>query len=127
VEYAGGYTDMLAQRGADLAGVKSNATPAPRTQRAPEAVAPPRPAKAARRRLSFNDKHALETLPGEIEALHASLRRLHDRLGDPGLYARDRQAFAQASAALSATQAELAAAEQRWFELELLREEIEGG
>ncbi len=121
VEYAGGYTDMLAQRGADLAGTKT--PPKPKSQPGE----PPRPAKTARRRLSFHEKHALETLPGQIADLQADLRRLHDRLGDPGFYARDRQAFAQASEALGTTQAQLAAAEERWLELELLREEIEGG
>ena len=89
--------------------------------------APPRAAKTGKRRLSFHEKHALETLPEEIAALQASLRRLQDQLGDPNLYARDRQAFAQSSAALSATQSQLATAEERWLELEMLREEIEGG
>jgi ATP-binding cassette subfamily F protein uup len=46
-------------------------------------------------------------------------------LDDPSLFARQRQAFDQASAALAATQTELAAAESKWLELELLREEIE--
>ncbi len=125
VEYAGGYTDMLAQRGADLAGVK--AAPKPKTSRAGEAGQPPRSPKTGKRRLSFHEKHALETLPEQIAALQADLRRLQDRLGDPGLYARDRPAFTQASEALSATQAQLAAAEERWLQLEMLREEIEGG
>jgi ATP-binding cassette subfamily F protein uup len=43
------------------------------------------------------------------------------------VYVRDRRAFTQASEALSTTQAQLAAAEERWLELEMLREEIEGG
>src|SRR6185295_12161081 len=122
VEYAGGYSDMLAQRGADLAGIKA----APK-QRDAAAAPASRPAKTAKRRLSFHEKHALETLPEQIAALQVSLRRLQDRLGDPGLYARDRQAFTEASEALSKTQSQLAAAEERWLELEMLREEIEGG
>jgi ATP-binding cassette subfamily F protein uup len=121
VEYAGGYTDMLAQRGADLGGTKAASNVKP------QRVAAPRSPKPGKRRLSFHEKHALETLPEQIAALQANLRRLQDRLGDPGLYARDRQAFTQASEALSATQAQLAAAEERWLELEMLREEIEGG
>ena len=124
VEYAGGYTDMLAQRGTDLADVKTQAKP--KTQRAPEKGEAPRSARPGKRRLSFNEKHALETLPGQIAALQASLHRLQDQLSDAALYARDRQAFAKASEALGATQAQLAAAEERWLELELLREEIEG-
>jgi len=127
VEYAGGYTDMLAQRGADIAGTKAAAVPnsGPKPQRAPEASPPEPAAKAGKRRLSFKEKHALANLPGEIAALQVSLRRLQKRLDDPGLYARDRQAFTQATEALGATQSQLAAAEERWLELELLREEIE--
>jgi len=82
--------------------------------------------KQAKRRLSFHEKHALETLPKSIAALQAKVRDLHERLDDPSLYARQRQAFDQASAALAATQTELSAAESKWLELELLREEIEG-
>src|SRR5204863_8539612 len=96
-------------------------------QRATDAIAATRPPKTGKRSLSFHEKHALETLPGQIAALQADVRRLQDRLGDPGLYARDRQAFTQASEALSATQSQLAAAEERWLELEMRREEIEGG
>jgi ATP-binding cassette subfamily F protein uup len=124
VEYAGGYSDMLAQRGADLA--REPVKPA-----APKESKEPKPAtsdsKPVKRRLSFHEKHALETLPKTIAALQAKARALHDRLDDPGLYARDRQSFDTTSAALAAVQAELAAAEERWLELEMLREELAGG
>ena len=120
-EYAGGYTDMLAQRGGDIA------RDAPAKAAAPKAKAPVREAKQGRRRLTFNDKHALETLPQTIAALQAKIAALHRRLDDSGLYARDRKAFDDASAALAAAQAELAAAEEKWLELEILREEIEAG
>jgi len=125
VEYAGGYSDMLAQRGEDLAraAAKQAAAKEPREAK----VAPPNTAKPAKRRLSFNEKHALETLPKTMAALEAKMRTLQQKLDDPGLYARDRNAFDTTSAALAAAQAELAAAEERWLELEVLREEIEGG
>ena len=55
------------------------------------------------------------------------MRTLHARLDDPGLYARDRKAFDETSAALAAAQAELAAAEEKWLELEILREDVAGG
>jgi ATP-binding cassette subfamily F protein uup len=121
IDYAGGYSDMLAQRGADLAR-QAPAKPA-------KAKAAPReatPAKAPRRKLTFNDKHALETLPKTIAALQTKIRALRETLHDPDLYARDRQAFDAASAALTAAEAELAAAEDKWLTLEILREEIEG-
>ncbi len=52
VEYAGGYTDMLAQRGADLAG-KQTAKPRPPRAR-PDPRRPPRPARSGKRRLELS-------------------------------------------------------------------------
>jgi ATP-binding cassette subfamily F protein uup len=121
--YAGGYSDMLAQRGGDVRrkDVKSaERITAEKTEPKPQRTAPP-----ARRKLSFNEKHALETLPGEIAELEAEIGRLETVLADTTLYARDRAAFDRAASAMTAKQAELAAAEERWLELELLREEIE--
>jgi ATP-binding cassette subfamily F protein uup len=80
----------------------------------------------AKRRLSFNEKHALETLPRTMAALHDKVQKLSARLEDHSLYARDRKAFDAATTALAATQEELAEAEGKWLELELLREEVEG-
>jgi ABC transport system ATP-binding/permease protein len=121
VEYAGGYSDMLAQRGDDVR------KPAAKPANTAAKPAPLRPAAdASRRKLNFNEKHALETLPDRIAALEAEVRQLHDTLADPKLYARDRAAFDKASRALATAQAELSAAEERWLELELLRAQIDG-
>ncbi|MTW17031.1 ATP-binding cassette domain-containing protein [Rhodoplanes serenus] len=128
-EYAGGYSDMLAQRGRDLARATVAPTPKDAGDKGGDAApATPRDSepKAGKRRLSFNEKHALETLPARIAALQARIAALHDTLADPGLFARDRKAFEATSAAAAAAETELAAAEERWLELEILREEIEG-
>jgi ABC transport system ATP-binding/permease protein len=119
-EYAGGYSDMLRQRGAD-------AIRKPESRPAPKLPAAPRVPKPGKRRLSFHEKHALETLPGEIAALQAKIRANQDLLADPSLYARDQNAFEQASAALVAAQADLSAAEEKWLTLEILREDVERG
>jgi ATP-binding cassette subfamily F protein uup len=121
-EYAGGYTDMLAQRGEDIAR-EASARPTFSRDAKP---APTREPKSAKRRLSFNEKYALETLPGAIAALQAQIRAAQDKLADPGLYARDRKAFEEISATLVAAQANLTAAEDKWLELEILREAIDG-
>jgi ATP-binding cassette subfamily F protein uup len=129
VEYAGGYTDMLAQRGEAvwrerLSRPRGGPRPAPS---APETKpAAPRERPAPKKRLEFHDRHALQTLPVRIAALEAEVRRLASVIADPNLHACDRVAVEQASRALAAAQAELAAAEDRWLELEILREEIEG-
>jgi ATP-binding cassette subfamily F protein uup len=126
-EYAGGYSDMLAQRGADLAGRRPQKPRAALPERPAEQAAPGAATPPAKRKLSFHEKHALETLPKEIDALQARIRALHARLDDPAFYARDADAFAAATGELAAAQAQLAAAEERWLELEILREELAGG
>jgi ATP-binding cassette subfamily F protein uup len=122
LEYAGGYSDMLAQRGEDLR--KGEVKPAPK----PAAVEKPKAARTepAKRKLGFNEKHALDTLPGKIASLEVEISRLQALMADTTLYARDRAAFGKITAAVTAAQSELAAAEERWLELELLRGEIEG-
>ncbi|WP_022721354.1 ABC-F family ATP-binding cassette domain-containing protein [Rhodopseudomonas sp. B29] len=129
IEYAGGYSDMLAQRGADLtrqaAKAATEATTAKAASNDASAKAAPS-APAPKRKLSFNDKHALETLPKTIAKLEAEIADLQKQLDDPQLYAKDRAKFDKASAAMAKAHEALHDAEQRWLELEMLREEIEG-
>ncbi|WP_050402126.1 ABC-F family ATP-binding cassette domain-containing protein [Bradyrhizobium embrapense] len=122
IEYAGGYSDMLAQRGADVKRETVKADGAIEEKKEARAAAPE---AVPRRRLSFNEKHALETLPKTIDRLHAEIAKQQKLLDDPDLYAKDRKKFDAASAAIAKAQDELAAAEDRWLELEVLREEIE--
>ncbi|UYO46537.1 ATP-binding cassette domain-containing protein [Rhodopseudomonas palustris] len=123
IEYAGGYSDMLAQRGADLTRQPAKAAAAEPT--AAKAAPSPTAAPAPKRKLSFNEKHALETLPKTIAKLEAEIANLQKQLDDPQLYAKDRAKFDKVSAAMAKAHDELHAAEQRWLELEMLREEIE--
>jgi ATP-binding cassette subfamily F protein uup len=121
IEYAGGYSDMLLQRGADLKREAAKAAPA-EEKKETRATAP---SSAPKRRLSFNEKHALETLPKTIEKLQGEIAKQQRLLDDPDLYRKDRKKFDAASAAIATAQTELAAAEDRWLELEVLKEEIE--
>ena len=123
IEYAGGYTDMLAQRGADLKreAVKAAARAVKKSASRRRSAA----SSGTRRKLNFNDKHALETLPKTIAKLQAEIAKQQRHLDDPDLYKKDRKKFDQCSAALSTAQKELEAAEDKWLELEVLREEIE--
>jgi ATP-binding cassette subfamily F protein uup len=123
-EYAGGYSDMLTQRGSDLPGRSSASANRPKDGRPAETRPVGRPAQRAR--LSSNQQHALKTLPDTIARLEGRRHVLRERLDDPTFYARDRRGFEQASKDLAATETEIAAAEDRWLELEILRDEIEG-
>jgi ATP-binding cassette subfamily F protein uup len=122
IEYAGGYSDMLKQRGSSLFAT-SRTEPAKKS--APRARQKPR-TQASTRRLSFNEKHALEKLPAQMEQLRAQKKKQQALLADPLLYSKDPKRFAKASAAFTKAEADLAEAEERWLELEILREEAEG-
>jgi len=121
VEYAGGYTDMLAQRPADPAPSRAAGDRIVRT--APHGTTP---ASSRSRRMSYSERRALELLPARIASLEARIEALNSVLTDPDLYARDRARFEATSSALAAAREELTAAEEQWLTLEMRREEIEG-
>ncbi len=120
-EYAGGYSDMLAQRGVDL--TRERRQPAAEKPAKSAGVAAP---PAAKRRMTFKDKHALETLPKTMAGLIAKADALQAKLADPQFYMRDRAGFEKVTSDLGETQRKLAAAEEHWLELEILREELAG-
>ncbi|MFO1117123.1 MAG: ATP-binding cassette domain-containing protein [Beijerinckiaceae bacterium] len=121
IEYAGGYSDMVAQRGSGVSARVSEQVAAPKPKAEPRA----RDDKP-KRKLNFNEKRALETLPAEMDRLRALRDKAQAILADPDLFSREPKKFEQASAALAKVESDLAAAEDRWLELEMLREEIEG-
>ncbi|MEM8749913.1 MAG: ATP-binding cassette domain-containing protein [Pseudomonadota bacterium] len=127
IEYAGGYSDMVAQRGASAIAAPSS----PRTKSAkPSDVPEPRKATKARAegasKMSFKDKHALETLPAEMEKLQADIAKVNKALAEPNLFETNPKRFDQLVKLLSKTQDALSGAEERWLELEMMREELEG-
>ncbi len=124
-EYAGGYSDMVAQRGSGVTArtkdMVTGAAPAARS-----AAASPAAASLRKGKLSFKDKHALDNLPRQMEELRTQRERFQAALDDPGLYGRDPKRFAKLSASLADTDAKLATAEEEWLMLEMMREELEG-
>ena len=121
-DYAGGYSDMLAQRGNILA-----RKPQPKAAPASPKPAAVSAAPTARRKLTFADQHALKTLPERMEKLSATIADLNGKLSAADFYARDPADFDRATKALAEAQGELSAAEEEWLRIEMLREEIEGG
>ena len=123
-DYAGGYSDMVAQRGRGVV-ARAAATP---TQAPPRGATAPAeaPRAAARPKMSFKDKHALETLPARIATLEREIAALQAALADGSLYARDPAGFAARTNLLAKKQTEREASEEEWLRLEMLREELEG-
>ena len=119
-EFVGGYSDYLAER------KRTDAHAEDRTKSAPKAKDKPQRIKSSQTKLSYKDGRELEMLPDRIAGLEGQIEKLQGRLGDADLYAKDPEKFAKLSAELEAATAELTAAEDRWLELEALKEELEG-
>ncbi|MEW6125033.1 MAG: ATP-binding cassette domain-containing protein [Pseudomonadota bacterium] len=124
VEYAGGYSDLITQRGHGVQ-AKAGAAKA-KGEAAPTASAPSKAPAPKKPRLTFQEQHALKSLPKTMDALRAEIETLGAQMADPDLYAKNPAKFEKTSAALAKAQAALDAAEEEWLRLEILKEEAEG-
>ena len=112
-EYVGGYSDWLRQRPAPLsAGVPAKSASAAARESA---------GKSRPRKLGFNENRELTELPGRIDAWEQEISQLHATMSDPGSYTDGTDVSALANR-LEAVQTELAAAYDRWAELEEQKE-----
>lgn len=68
-------------------------------------------------RLSYNDKRALERLPGEIAELEQQIKAMEEKLADPDFYAQSPAEFEQTAAKLEQSKTLLDEKETRWLEL----------
>lgn len=132
LEYAGGYSDMLAQRKDQLFNFKKSIagkTKAknlnPSHQDSTEFPTTETMTSKPQAKLSFKQKYALETLPEEIEKLNQTIRRLELELAKPDLYNQDAILFQKYSKELVESQQKLTEKEEEWLSLEILREQIE--
>jgi ATP-binding cassette subfamily F protein uup len=116
-EYAGGYSDMLSQRGISPAATQD-------AKKRGEKRATVENPQASERKLSFKQRHELEKiLPPLIAQLQADMARYQRVLTDANLFSRDPKKFHATTQALAKAEADLAKAEERWLELEYLREQ----
>jgi ATP-binding cassette subfamily F protein uup len=122
IEYAGGYSDMLAQRGGTKLDDRRAVAKSPSEASRADAT----PAKGPAKKLSFKQKFALENLPTRMAAVSASISALENNIADPAFYECDPKGFQKTIAALDRERATLAAMEEEWLELEMLREKLEG-
>jgi len=122
--YAGGYTDMVNQRGH---GVKTrtqsdSTADTSATKTAKSEGASTASAQKSGRKLSYKHTYRLEKLPGEMEKCAADIATLETRLSDPDLFRTDPEMFNKLAAELEAMQNGLSALEDEWLELEALKE-----
>ena len=123
IEYAGGYSDMLAQRGGQALQDRARAAKKePREKKEPAGNEP----RASARKLSYKQKFALENLPKQIAETEGKVAALEQKMSDPAFYTKDPDGFSKVAGQLEGLRAGLSTMEEEWLELEMLREEIEG-
>ena len=119
VEYAGGYSDYVVQRG-ERAERSQPRKPEPKRAEAARQATPPAV------RFTMKEQRALDEATAKLDRLHAEIATLESALADPTLYQRDAAKAAQAGALLARKRDELHATEERWLELEEKRAHLEG-
>ena len=114
--HAGGFSDYLGRRTAAAArrAAKDDGRKSGTKGGSKAAAAKPTANRTAK--LSFKDQHALDKLPGEIEALEAEIAALEARLADPDLFAKNPDRFNAAADRLAAARDEKDEKELRWLD-----------
>jgi len=108
-DYVGGYSDWLRQR----------VQPVPVMTTKPKSSPMQKPVKAATSsKLGYNERRELAQLPLDIEKQEQQQQKLQNFTADPAFYKQDAATMAQQLAELRTLETALAAAYQRWEELE---------
>ena len=123
-EYAGGYSDMMAQRRGAIE-EKRKAEKAGKAKGAEISAAAPAENKG-KAKLSYKQKFALENLPKEMEKAEKEIAAREAKMADPALFTRDPATFNKLAAEMEKLRHSLTTMEEEWLELEMLREELEG-
>ncbi|GES43285.1 ABC transporter ATP-binding protein [Rhizobium dioscoreae] len=125
IEYAGGYSDMLAQRKGAIE-ERRRAEKAAEKPKSAEASASASEASKGKGKLSYKQKFALENLPKEMAKAEAEIAAREKKMADPNLFSKDPATFNRLAAEMEKLRESLTRMEEEWLELEMLREELEG-
>ncbi len=111
-EYDGGYDDWIRQRD-ESSGKRPELNSAK-----PKKAANNANTEKKKRKLSYNEKRELESLPAKLESLEHKISSLHDAMADANFYKKPGDEIAGAQQQLSELEQELESAFARWEELE---------
>lgn len=114
-EYPGGYSDYMAQRKSPDIKTATMKKPGRKTGAPKQRAA----------RLSYKYRYALEQLPGEMARLEKQISQYQAKLGQADFYARDPGGFHKINRAMEQAKCDLAAKEDQWLELEMMREGLD--
>ena len=123
VPHAGGYSDYLGrlrkQKNNDKEAIKT-AKKAGKARQGDIGTA-----KVVKDRLSYKQVYQLKQLPKEMESLRADIATGEAKLADMAFFERDPEGFEKLAKQLTADKVSLAAKEESWLELEILKAAIE--
>ncbi len=125
--YAGGYSDMVALRGQGVSakeGVIAKKGGRTKTKAGNSEIDNKTQKNQKTKKLSFNQLHALKTLPQKLKNLQLEIDGLQRQLADPSFYSRDPENFAAISKSLTLKQNLFEEMENQWLELEILQEQL---
>lgn len=111
-EYVGGYSDWLRQRSPIES--KQNKTPAKSQPKKRDSG----DSNGQTRKLKYKEQKELESLPEQIEKLETQIAEIHSAMAAPEFYQQPGDVLAEKQNELKTLEAELAAAYQRWEELD---------
>ncbi|MDD9935860.1 MAG: ATP-binding cassette domain-containing protein, partial [Myxococcales bacterium] len=101
LEYAGGYSDMDAQRGAGAGEEPDQPAKSKSKQKTPEKSKP----SGSATKLSYKDVYALETLPGQMRDLEDTIATCQTTLNDPDLFQKNPERYQETADRLQAAEA----------------------
>ncbi|MEC7496976.1 MAG: ATP-binding cassette domain-containing protein, partial [Planctomycetota bacterium] len=123
-EYIGGFDDWFRQR-QEIVGHRSGQQRDARGKKTAPGNSPVVSNQDAKtgskgRKLKYKEQQELDGLPGKIESVEATLAELHTKMAEADFYQQPGPVIAAEQERLSRLESELAAAYQRWEELETL-------
>jgi ABC transport system ATP-binding/permease protein len=120
-EYVGGYDDWIRQRKLSESSSATNTSKGYRGKSSTMSSASELPANGTTtvvtKKMSFKDKHDLETLPDKIEQMESELAQWHDKMLDPSYFKRDPASLAKDQKAVSQLEEKISTAYARLEEL----------
>jgi ATP-binding cassette subfamily F protein uup len=121
-EYVGGYDDWLRQRGASPAepGIAGGRAGPDKDEK--KQTDSPRLSDSRKRRLTYKEQQELKTLPALIEQCESEISVLHEAMARPQFYQQPGDVIAGEQKRLKTLEGQLAAAFERWGQLEELAE-----
>jgi ATP-binding cassette subfamily F protein uup len=118
-EYAGGYSDMIRQRG-DRFAPHDSGTKVARADKVARVKTARKPTK-----LTYRDQRLLEVLPEEIETLETLVQDLEAKIGDANFHGNDAIKITALAEQLEVAKNDIETKQDQWLLLEEQREQLE--